>query len=172
MKKNLIRTVISLCLSLLCLLTSVSAFAAGIKNDGQQMLTYVNQFRTGNEAWYWNSSNTGKVRPDCEPLRYDKDLEKIAQTRAKEISVKFSHTRPNGQPWHSLSVNGKTSCGENILYGNADVKTAFKLWKEDNEKYSGQGHRRNMLNPKFKAIGVGHYVGSNGADYWVQEFSY
>ena len=29
-------------------------------------------------------------------------------------------------------------------------------WREDEEDYNGQGHRRNMLNENFTAIGMGH----------------
>ena len=39
------------------------------------------------------------------------------------------------------------------------------------EPYNGQGHRRNMLNPKFNCVGIGH-VYLDGCHYWVEEFAY
>lgn len=45
----------------------------------------------------------------------------------------------------------------------------FNGWKEENESYAGQGHRRNMLSSNFKAVGIGHVV-YQGCHYWVQEF--
>ena len=44
-------------------------------------------------------------------------------------------------------------------------------WREDNEPYGGQGHRRNMLSSKFNCVGIGH-VYYNGVHYWVEEFAY
>ncbi|MCR5099799.1 MAG: leucine-rich repeat protein, partial [Butyrivibrio sp.] len=37
--------------------------------------------------------------------------------------------------------------------------------------YSGQGHRRNMLNSSYASIGISH-VEVNGYHFWVQEFGY
>ena len=59
--------------------------------------------------------------------------------------------------------------GENIAYGYPSAKAVTEGWKETNENYSGQGHRRNMLNPAFNAVGIAGYV-HNGTIYWVQAF--
>lgn len=42
-------------------------------------------------------------------------------------------------------------------------------WAEEDYKYGGQGHRRNMLYKKFKKVGVACYE-VNGYKYWVQCF--
>ena len=47
----------------------------------------------------------------------------------------------------------------------------YLQWREDDRGYSGQGHRRNMLNTKYKTVGFGHAT-LNGYHYWVQEFGY
>ena len=44
-------------------------------------------------------------------------------------------------------------------------------WREDNENYAGQGHRRNMLSSDYNCVGIGH-VYYNGFHYWVEEFAY
>ena len=59
--------------------------------------------------------------------------------------------------------------GENIAAGYMSAAKVFNGWKEENESYGGQGHRRNMLSSNFKAVGIGHVV-YQGCHYWVQEF--
>lgn len=85
------------------------------------------------------------------------------------MAVSYAHTRPNGEDCFSLFDSEYGYIGENIAAGYQTAEAVFKGWQETNEKYSGQGHRRNMLNSNFKAIGIGH-VYYNGYHYWVQEF--
>ena len=141
------------------------------QTEARTMLDMVNSFRTGSEAWYWNESNSEKIyKNNLSKLEYDYNLEAIAMQRAAEIAVSFSHTRPDGTScFTAFSGSGNTYYGENIAAGYTSASSAFVAWREDNEKYSGQGHRRNMLNANFTQIGIGHaYV--NGRHYWVQEF--
>lgn len=139
------------------------------QSEARTMLDMVNEFRLGNEAWAWNEDNSQKVYyTDLDELVYDYELEQIAMQRAAEIALSFSHTRPNGKSCFSL-YNSYYNAGENIAAGYATASDVFEGWKETDDDYSGQGHRRNMLNSSFKAIGIGHaYV--NGTHYWVQEF--
>ena len=93
--------------------------------------------------------------------------------RAAEISVEFSHTRPNGKNCFSLYPDGYSWKGENIAMGSGNSlgtpEQALEAWKETNEPYSGQGHRRNMLNEGFTSIGIACFE-VDGVKYWVQEF--
>ena len=135
------------------------------------MLSMINSFRTGSEAWYWDESNSQKIYQNgLSKLEYDYNLEAIAMQRAAEIAVSFSHTRPDGTScFTAFSGSGNTYYGENIAMGYTSASSVFEAWQETNEKYSGQGHRRNMLNENFTQIGIGHcYV--DGYHYWVQEF--
>ena len=135
----------------------------------RNMFDMVNKFRAGNEAWYWNESDTAKVT--CKGLSayvYDYDLEKVAMQRAAEIAVGYSHRRPNGEASYTACSNW-IAYGENIAAGYTSTESMFDGWKEANEKYSGQGHRRNMLDSNFTAIGIA-CVYYNGVYYWVQEF--
>ena len=142
------------------------------QTDARSMLDMINAFRTGDEAFYWNESNTGYVTSKGEPLAYSYALEEIAMQRAAEVALSFSHTRPdNTRCFTATTAEGVQSWGENIAAGSSSASGAFKQWREDNEQYAGQGHRRNMLNPNYSAVGVGH-VTLNGTHYWVQEFGY
>lgn len=136
---------------------------------------YLNDFRTS-KTWQWNKGNrsktwfntTGKNR--LKPLKRNKKLEAVAKVRAKESSVRFdkNHTRPNGTPWNTVYPKKKI-IGENAAIGYTGAKTVTIAWKETNEKYEGQGHRRNMLNKNFNSVGIACYE-KNGVKYWVQAF--
>lgn len=89
--------------------------------------------------------------------------------RAAEIAIYYSHTRPNGESCFTCTYDGARSYGENIAAGYTTAESVFTGWREDNENYNGQGHRRNMLDRDFNTIGIGH-VYYNGVHYWVQEF--
>jgi uncharacterized protein YkwD len=138
------------------------------------MLSMINSFRTGKQAWYYEKEgSTKKVKlNNLKKLQYDYTLEKIAMERAAEISLLFSHTRPNGSSCFSLFPKGYFGMGENIAYGTSSLMTpkfTMELWKETKESYNGQGHRRNMLNSNFTCVGVACFE-VDGEKYWVQEF--
>ena len=145
------------------------------QTDARSMLDMINTFRTGDEAFYWNETNTGYVTSKGEPLAYSYALEEIAMQRAAEVALSFSHTRPDGTSCFTATsydiLSSVQSWGENIAAGSSTAEGAFKQWREDNDKYSGQGHRRNMLNPEYSVVGIGH-VTLNGTHYWVQEFGF
>ena len=145
------------------------------QDEARSMLEYINEFRKGSEAWYWSEDNSQKVKcKNLEDLIYDYELEKVAMLRAKEIAESFSHTRPNGEScftaYKECGYDWVMRVGENIAAGQSSAYSVYMDWREDGSKYSGQGHRRNMLGKDYKAIGIGCYV-VNGRKYWVQEFT-
>ncbi|MBQ9346589.1 MAG: CAP domain-containing protein, partial [Oscillibacter sp.] len=142
------------------------------QTEARRMLDMINGFRTGDEAYYWNSSNTEQVASKGEPLAYSYALEEIAMQRAAECALSFSHTRPDGtRCFSAAAADGTRSYGENIAAGSSTAEGAFQQWREDDDDYSGQGHRRNMLNTGYRTVGIGH-VYANGYHYWAQEFGY
>ena len=142
------------------------------QTEARNMLTGLNAWRTS-DVWYWDSTNTKKIPVTGRAeLSYDAGLEQIAMQRAAEIALSFSHTRPNGENTWTAYENRANygAVGENIAAGQNTAAYALECWKEEEDDYAGQGHRRNMLNEKFNYIGIGH-VFANGCHYWVQEFS-
>lgn len=185
MRKFLKLAAVFLCAALVC--TSIPPTTANAAPSGAQtvnisveygqtearsMLQMINDFRADSaQAWAWNETNSEKVQySGLQGLQYDYDLEKIAMLRAAEIALSFSHTRPNGELGLYLALPlGCYAAGENIAAGQRTAAAVFESWKETDENYSGQGHRRNMLSSKFNAIGIGHVV-YGGTHYWVQLF--
>ena len=119
----------------------------------------------------------------AQPLKYDYTLEKIAMQRACELVYLYEHKRPNGSSVfttysdYGYNSNGKgeniaqiTYQGQNIVDNAAAVHNA---WREDNEHYAGQGHRRAMLDPRYTAVGIAHIYYFDGTKYihfWAEEF--
>ena len=146
------------------------------QTEGRKIFDMINEMRTDSfDAWCWNEDNETKTRYDnLNELAYDYDLERIATKRAAELALLFDHGRPNGESFFSIyEEEGITyrAAGENIAMGYRTAEAVNAAWREDGESYNGQGHRRNMLNPKFNCVGIGH-VYLDGCHYWVEEFAY
>jgi uncharacterized protein YkwD len=91
-----------------------------------------------------------------------------ANTRAKEIKQVFSHTRPDGRSWSTVLSDYNISvqtAGENLAYGYNTPEAVVTGWM------NSPGHRANILNGKFKNIGIGVYTDSKGTVYCTQIFS-
>ena len=156
---------------LLCLLAVSAASAEDWMTEARKMLTMINDFRTGGNAWCWNVSNTAhKVETGLSALSYDLELEQVAKIRAEELAVSMSHTRPDGRSCFTAFPAGNYAKAENIASGFRSAEDVFDAFLEENEPYEGQGHRRNMLRKQLTRIGLAA-VEINGTVYWVQEFA-
>ena len=156
--------------------TPVSISVQYEQTEARTILNMINEMRTSStDAWYWKQDDTTKTYcTNLQPLQYDYDLEKTAMQRAAEIAIIYSHTRPNNKDTFSAFYENSvyyTYAGENIAAGYGTADSVNDGWREDNELYAGQGHRRNMLNSKFNCVGIGH-VYYNGFHYWVENFAY
>lgn len=142
--------------------------------DVMTVFSLTNSFRTGNEAVYVNQDNSinTTLLGQLGTLTLDEGLCRAAAVRAKEIVGKFSHTRPNGSGCstvlNELGLSLSFS-GENIAAGNKSGERTFLQWKEDDENYDGQGHRRNMLNQNSTKIGIAYAYDASSTYkyYWV-----
>lgn len=94
-------------------------------------------------------------------LTIDNDLAEAAKIRAKEIVTNFSHTRPNGTTWDTVSSK---AYGENLGKGyNSNPERIVDAWMDST------GHRANILREDYTSIGVVAY-NVEGTVYWVQLF--
>ncbi len=100
------------------------------------------------------------------PLEELPQLSDIAQLRAKECAVWFSHYRPDGTKWDSLLAQEglrRSVRAENIAYYYPTAKQVLNNWM--NSTY----HRANILSPNTRYIGIGYYDSGSNV-YWTQIF--
>ena len=108
--------------------------------------------------------NKERAKEGLSPLEYYTEGQKAADIRAKEISAKFSHERPdNTMCFTAIEELGISyySAGENIAKGFYTPESVMNAWM------NSEGHRANILTPGFTHIIVGYDEVSNS---WVQLF--
>ncbi len=105
--------------------------------------------------------NRKRAAKGMQELVMDQDLLDAAMLRAAELTVKFDHTRPNGDAWYTASDK---VFAENIAYGYGTPAAVMQGWMT-----SKQGHKENIMNEDYCAIGVGVFY-QDGVRYWVQCF--
>ena len=112
-------------------------------------------------------TNIERAKHGKAPLQYHAKLQEAAMVRAKEISIKFSHDRPDGRDGLTALGEAGVGCpsGENIAYGYGTPEAVIAGWMKSD------GHRWAMLDATSTHIGVGFYKSSKGGYYWVQDFS-
>ena len=108
--------------------------------------------------------NEERAKEGLSALRTNDAIHAAAQVRADELSTLFDHTRPDGTACFTAlddaGIQYRTA-GENIAAGYASPEQVVAGWM------NSAGHRANILNADFTAIGVG--CDSTGG-YWVQLF--
>ena len=139
------RTVI-FALALLLMLTFVAA----------QAKTYLEDYAYG----AIEETNLERARYGLSELRVDSELMEAARVRALEIAQKFSHTRPDGTDWRTVSG---AVYGENIARGHNNPDRVIAAWM------TSSGHRQNILKASYGSIGVCCLRVENVC-YWVQVF--
>ena len=122
--------------------------------------------------------NKERTALGLDPLQLDVELTETAMQRAAELSVLYSHNRPDGTNClTAFPTMGFTTWGENIAigYGSAaDVMEGWfyserKLYEEGERDRDKVGHYLNIINPDFKSIGIGCFM--QGTYYWEQALS-
>ncbi len=114
--------------------------------------------------------NAYRAEEGIAPLRLSDKMCLAAEKRADELTVSFSHKRPDGTQFHTaLSEYGTVFliCTENIAAGYQSAKSVVDGWM------NSEGHRENILSPNYNVIGIGHAYKSNDmyCNYWVQAFA-
>ena len=104
--------------------------------------------------------NAERAKRGLNALSTDPELERAAAVRAQELLENFSHTRPDGSSWSSVSSAAR---GENIAMGHDSADRVMAAWM------SSDGHRANILRESFSTIGV-CALEADGILYWVQLF--
>lgn len=100
------------------------------------------------------------------PLQADARLEEAARQQAAFMARtgKMTHDTGWGRGFASRmrrnDVDG--AAAENVAHGRMDLDRLFSMWM------NSAGHRRNMLDPRFRHFGLGSAdSGSDGERYWA-----
>ena len=130
--------------------TTAAAQCSGTydSSKAREVFDLVNQQRSANNlpALSWNDS-----------------LASTAKVRAQEISVCWSHTRPNGSDCFSAFSGEFSSVAENIACGQTSASSVMDMWM------ASASHKENILRTCVTQLGVSCYY-VNGTYYWVQDF--
>lgn len=167
-KKNSL--LLALVLSAVILLPTVSASAAEWES-GISAVSVSSVESVLSEQAYQNEVlsliNQQRASHSLKPLTATAAIGSMAAVRAKEASVLFSHTRPDGSTPASLFAQYKvvySTAGENLAYGYTTPSALVSAWMLSPE------HRDNILNPNFQYTGIGVYQSDNGKIYYAQLF--
>ncbi len=133
----------------------VSAAATAAESEyAYQVLAIMNQIRAEN---------------GLSTLTTTQELMNTAQMRAEEITVSFTHNRPDGSScFTAFKQNGVSyrAAGENIAAGQNNPQYVMDCWM------NSPGHRANILNPAFNHVGIGcYYFNGYYGIYWSQNFT-
>ncbi len=118
-------------------------------------------------------TNEEREKDGQKPLKENSKLDAAAEKKASDILAKqyFDHVNPDGKgPDYFVSSAGYDYIiiGENLALGNfADDQALIDAWM------ASPGHRENILQPKFREIGIAVIKGTyEGKPAWVavQEF--
>ena len=124
-----------------------------------------------NDSSFLNSAksaiNAERRKAGVSEMSIDYTMCKLAGVRAKEVSKKQSHTRPDGRKYNTIyadyGVTKPKATGENIAWATSfdSARDIVNYWME-----STMGHREVMLNGKYKRFGIA-MIRSGGKDYAV-----
>ncbi|WP_370415083.1 CAP domain-containing protein [Streptomyces fradiae] len=113
--------------------------------------------------------NAERAKVGCVPVRSDAELAALAGAFSADMAARnfFDHTDPDGAtPWSRAQKAGVSDLGgENIARGQVDAAAVMKSWM------ASDGHRANILNCDYTALGVGVHFGSGGP-WWTQDFGF
>lgn len=107
--------------------------------------------------------NMERMKAKLEPLLLDSHLMAKAESRAEHaaaVNLDAPHLHDGFAP-----NPGDVWAGENAAKGQADAAGVMADWM------GSDGHRANVLNPKFTRIGCGRAVSEDGIAFWYVVFS-
>lgn len=109
--------------------------------------------------------NAVRESAGLEAFTMDEDLQDIAEIRASECAQKFSHIRPNGKAWYTVS---NLTNGENLAHAVNSTQQ-----KPENVVYAwtlSPKHYANLVRSSFTSVGIAYYCNENGETFIACEF--
>lgn len=153
-------------------LTSVAAPGSSSHTPDASFVTAAGYCADADERYFLKLINDYRAQNGRGPLRLTKTLGAAADHHSVDMASKnyFSHTLSGGVTWSQNIANHgytySTYKAENIAAGSATATATFTQWK------NSSGHRANMLNGNFTAIGIGRAYGASTTYkwYWTTTF--
>jgi uncharacterized protein YkwD len=113
--------------------------------------------------------NEARARAGCRALTVDMRLANAARGHSADMAAHnyFAHTTPQGVTVGTRVTDAGyrwSLVGENIAAGQRDAAAVMRAW------LNSPGHRANILNCRFRNIGVGLSFGARHAPIWTQDF--
>jgi uncharacterized protein YkwD len=138
--------------------------------------------KLGDEEWkFLTLVNRYREQNGAPVLQVSVALQKSSEWMSQDMARKnyFSHTDSRGRnPFQRMAAFGysHSPAAENIGAGKSRAEAALTQWKTacdpDAAGACTYAHRRNMLNPNYKVIGIGraYDAGSKFGWYWTTDF--
>ncbi len=112
--------------------------------------------------------NVERQKAGLAPVAYNGTLDSSAEKRASHMANvgKMAHEGiGDGDPGARARAEGwRKAWGENLATGQTSPEQVVREWMNSTT------HRRNILDPNFRSMGVGYVTAANGRSYWAQEF--
>jgi uncharacterized protein YkwD len=101
-------------------------------------------------------------------VKYSGVLDNAAEKHADHMAIvgKMAHEGiGDGDPGERIRAEGfRNSWGENVATGQTSPEQVVREWMASPE------HRRNILDPNYRQMGVSYVNSASGRSYWAQEF--
>ena len=110
--------------------------------------------------------NYARAQAGLGEVSIDESLTSVAYTRAQECATRFSHTRPNGKSWQTVS---SITNGENLAHAinsnQSQPENVVLAW------LLSPTHKANVMRSSFTSVGIAYYYSDTGETYIVAEFN-
>ncbi len=115
-------------------------------------------------------TNNARARAGCGPVTLSPRLSYAAWLHSRDMAGRgyFSHGSPGGgSPASRVNSVGYrwSTYGENIAWGQRSAHEVMGDWMRS------PGHRANILNCRFRNVGVAVAYNGRGVPYWTQDFA-
>lgn len=112
--------------------------------------------------------NRERARAGLAPLAYDRRLDLASERHNSQQAAtrRMAHDGiGDGTPGERIRAAGwGGSWGENVATGQLSPAQVVAEWM------ASPGHRRNILDPNYKLMGVSYTTAADGRSYWAQSF--
>ena len=142
MKKRILMLTLTLCLLVVARGFALTVYRPAQLTGGLRQAVNV---KTGLADEVVRQVNLERGKRGLGALRVSPELSRASRIRANEITRLFSHTRPDGSAWRTVS---SAAYGENIAVGQRTADKVMAAWM------TSSGHRANILRPSYGSIGA------------------